>query len=144
MFAMESRFWLVPCAALVWLGTLNERGAATSHALRQSGCYFGLASSPNGEKENKMRMGIAAIVATTASVAMAGEIEDAHRQAVAGRDSYWNCLAREYSGKATRAGRGRISLPISRACVLPKGRIFGLRWWITFRCNPQALTREHL
>ena len=44
-----------------------------------------------------MRMVIAAIVATTASVAIAGEIEDAHRQAVAGRDSYWNCLAREYS-----------------------------------------------
>ena len=75
--------------------------------LRQSGCYFGLASSPNGEKENKMRMVIAAIVATTASVAMAGEIEDAHRQAVAGRDSYWNCLAREYSRESNKSRSGQ-------------------------------------
>ena|ERR1700694_2857357 len=60
------------------------------------GCYFGLALRQEGEKENKMRMAIAAVMAMTASAAMAGEIDDAHRLAVAGRDSYWNCLAREY------------------------------------------------
>jgi len=54
-----------------------------------------------------MRMVIAAIVATTASVAMAGEIEDAHRQAVAGRDSYWNCLAREYSRESNKSMSGQ-------------------------------------
>jgi hypothetical protein len=43
-----------------------------------------------------MRMVMAAIVAMIPAVAIAGELEDAHRQAVAGRDSYWNCLAREY------------------------------------------------
>src|ERR1700733_6000814 len=40
---------------------------------------------------------LAAALAVTASVsvAMADEIEDAHRQAISGRDSYWNCLAQE-------------------------------------------------
>jgi len=39
---------------------------------------------------------IAAILAMTTSVAIADEVDDAHRLAVSGRDSYWNCLAREY------------------------------------------------
>ena len=43
-----------------------------------------------------MRLMIAAILAMTTSVAIADEIDDAHRLAVSGRDSYWNCLAREY------------------------------------------------
>jgi hypothetical protein len=43
-----------------------------------------------------MRTVVAAVVAMTASAAVADDIDDAHRQAVAGRDSYWNCLAREY------------------------------------------------
>ena len=43
-----------------------------------------------------MRMVIAAVVAMMISAAMADELEDAHRLAVAGRDSYWKCLAREY------------------------------------------------
>ena len=45
---------------------------------------------------------ILAAFAMTTSAAMAGEIEDAHRQAVAGRDSYWNCLAREYQRDRNR------------------------------------------
>ena len=43
-----------------------------------------------------MRAIVLAMVAITASAAMADEVEDAHRLAVSGRDSYWNCLAREY------------------------------------------------
>ena len=45
-----------------------------------------------------MRMIMAVVLAMTASasVAMAGEIDDAHRQAISSRDSYWNCLAQEY------------------------------------------------
>jgi hypothetical protein len=43
------------------------------------------------------RIVIAAILAMTASAAVADDIEDAHRQALTGRDSYWNCLAQEYS-----------------------------------------------
>lgn len=44
-----------------------------------------------------MRAIIAAAIAMTASVAMADDIDDAHRQAISGRDSYWNCLAQEYT-----------------------------------------------
>jgi hypothetical protein len=43
-----------------------------------------------------MRAFILAALVMTASAAAASDIDDAHRQAVAGRDSYWNCLAREY------------------------------------------------
>jgi hypothetical protein len=43
-----------------------------------------------------MRALMLAALVMTASAAVAGELDDAHRQAIAGRDSYWNCLAREY------------------------------------------------
>ena len=43
-----------------------------------------------------MRALAAAVLAMTFSAAMADELDDAHRLAVSGRDSYWNCLAREY------------------------------------------------
>ena len=91
-----------------------------------------------------MRMVVAAVVAMIISAAMADELDDAHRLAVAGRDSYGNAWPGSIRATATRACRGRISLPISRACALLKGRIFGLRRWITFRCNLQALMWEHL
>ena len=44
-----------------------------------------------------MRAFIGLVLGITASAAAADEIGDARRQAVAGRDSYWNCLAQEYS-----------------------------------------------
>ena len=40
---------------------------------------------------------MAAALAMTASGALADELDDAHKLAVQGRDSYWNCLAQEYS-----------------------------------------------
>ena len=45
------------------------------------------------------------------------EAEDAHRQAVAGRDTYWNCLAREYGrdGNKTMSGQDFTSL-IANVC----------------------------
>ena len=48
----------------------------------------------------------AAALLLTASAAMADEIDDAHRLALVGRDSYWNCLAQEYSlpGNKTMSG----------------------------------------
>jgi hypothetical protein len=49
-----------------------------------------------------MRAIVLAMVAITASAAMADEVEDAHRLAVSGRDSYWNCLAREYPRDSNR------------------------------------------
>ena len=38
---------------------------------------------------------LAAVIASSA--ALADDVELAHKQAVAGRDSYWNCLAQEYT-----------------------------------------------
>src|SRR5260370_40386791 len=53
-----------------------------------------------------MRLIIAAVVAMIISAAMADELEDAHRLAVAGRDSYWKCLAREYSRDSNKRMSG--------------------------------------
>jgi hypothetical protein len=44
-----------------------------------------------------MRMLIVAILMLSANGVLADEIDDAHRQAITGRDTYWNCLAQEYS-----------------------------------------------
>jgi hypothetical protein len=52
---------------------------------------------PGWAKEHPMRIMLAAVLAMTTSAAIADDIEDAHKDALAGRDSYWNCLAREYS-----------------------------------------------
>jgi hypothetical protein len=64
-----------------------------------------------------MRAMILAVVAMMPSVAMADEIEDAHRQAVAGRDTYWNCLAQQYNrdGNKGMSGPDFTSL-IASAC----------------------------
>ena len=53
--------------------------------------------------ENGMRMIVAAALAMTASGALADEIDDAHRLALQGRDSYWNCLAREYQNDGAKS-----------------------------------------
>jgi|SRR5580698_11006984 hypothetical protein len=55
------------------------------------------------KKERRMRMGLVALIAMTASAAMADDTEDAHRQAISGRDSYWNCLAQEYSREGNKS-----------------------------------------
>lgn len=44
-----------------------------------------------------MRAFVVAVAVMAVSAAAADEVDDARRQAVAGRDSYWNCLAREYA-----------------------------------------------
>jgi hypothetical protein len=50
-----------------------------------------------------MRVIIAAILAMTASAAVAADdLDVAHKEAVASRDSYWNCLAQEYSREANK------------------------------------------
>lgn len=59
----------------------------------------------------------AAILAMTASAAMADEIDDAHRLALAGRDSYWNCLAREYTPDSIKKMSGQdFTLHIASVC----------------------------
>ncbi len=74
-----------------------------------------------------MRVMMAAMLAMTSSVAIADEIDDAHRLAVSGRDSYWNCLAREYPRDSNKnlseagfRGADRRRLPI-RAAEFPGG-----------------------
>ena len=64
-----------------------------------------------------MRMIIVAVLATMSSVALADDIDDAHRQAISGRDSYWNCLAQQYQreASATMSGADFTSL-IATAC----------------------------
>src|ERR1700726_4225419 len=61
-------------------------------------------------------LAVAAMIMTTAA-ATAGDIEDAHRQAISGRDSYWNCLAEEYSrdGNNGMSGQDFTSL-IASVC----------------------------
>jgi hypothetical protein len=69
------------------------------------------------EQENKMRMVMAAIVAMTASAAMADEVDDAHRLALSGRDSYWHCLAREYNQDSNKSMSGQdFTLHIASVC----------------------------
>jgi len=48
-----------------------------------------------------------AFLALTASAGIADELDDAHRLAVSGRDSYWNCLAREYQREANKGMSGQ-------------------------------------
>jgi hypothetical protein len=54
-----------------------------------------------------MRALMVAVVAMTASVAMADDVDDAHRLALSGRDSYWNCLAREYQQDSNKGLSGQ-------------------------------------
>jgi hypothetical protein len=64
-----------------------------------------------------MRALIVAVVAMTASAALGDDLDDAHRQALAGRDSYWNCLAREYSRDSNKGMSGeQFTALISGAC----------------------------
>ncbi len=72
-----------------------------------------------------MRVLMAAALAMLTSAAMADDIENAHKQTLAGRDSYWNCLAEEYTRDSNKICRGRISHPLSPTRVLPSGRISG-------------------
>ena len=62
-------------------------------------------------------MMIALALATASSGALADEVEDAHRQALQGRDSYWNCLAKEFSRKGTKGMSAQdFTADIAGAC----------------------------
>jgi hypothetical protein len=70
------------------------------------------------KKEKTMRVLMAVAFAMVASAAMADDIENAHKQTLAGRDSYWNCLAEEYTrdSNKTLSGQDFASL-IANACA---------------------------
>jgi len=64
-----------------------------------------------------MRSLIVAAVAMTASASFADEIDDAHRLAVSGRDTYWNCLAQEYQRESNKGmSGGDFTSLIASAC----------------------------
>jgi hypothetical protein len=44
----------------------------------------------------------AAALAVTVSTARANELDDAHRLAISGRDTYWTCLAQEYNAEGNK------------------------------------------
>jgi hypothetical protein len=68
-----------------------------------------------------MRMVMAAILAMTASVATADEVDDAHRLALSGRDSYWHCLAQEYNQDSNKSMSGQ-DFTVHIASVCPSER----------------------
>jgi hypothetical protein len=64
-----------------------------------------------------MRVVLAAALAMVTSAAVADDIENARKQTLVGRDSYWNCLAEEYTrdSNKTLSGPDFASL-IANAC----------------------------
>jgi hypothetical protein len=68
-----------------------------------------------------MRAVIVAILAMTASAAIADDLDDAHRLALSGRASYWHCLAQEYSQDNNRSMSGQ-DFTIHIASVCPSER----------------------
>jgi hypothetical protein len=69
------------------------------------------------KKEIAMRMILAAALVLSASTAMADETDDAHRLAVTGRDTYWTCLAQEYSQESNKGMSGQdFTSHIAEAC----------------------------
>jgi hypothetical protein len=70
-----------------------------------------------GKKENGMRTAIVALLAMAASAAMADDLDDAHRLALSGRDSYWHCLAQEYNQDSNRSMSGQdFTVHIAGVC----------------------------
>lgn len=60
---------------------------------------------------------IVAALALTTSGAMADEIDDAHLLALQARDTYWTCLAGEYSKDSNKAMSGQdFTLHIASVC----------------------------
>ena len=68
-----------------------------------------------------MRIIISLTLTLAASGALGDEIGDAHKLALQGRDSYWNCLAREYQNEGTKNMSAR-DFTTSIASVCPSER----------------------
>jgi hypothetical protein len=69
-------------------------------------------------KGNSMRIFVAAILAMTASAAVADDLDVAHKEALASRDTYWNCLAQEYSrGSNQGLSDQDFTLHLASACA---------------------------
>jgi hypothetical protein len=81
----------------------------------------GLGKLRLAKKDNRMRTVMAAVLAMTASAAMADDLDDAHRLALSGRDSYWHCLAREYNQDGNKSMSGQ-DFTVHIASVCPSER----------------------
>jgi hypothetical protein len=68
-----------------------------------------------------MRAVFLAAAAMITSAALADDLDDAHRLALAGRDSYWNCLAQEYSRDSNKGMSGEAFTELI-ASVCPSER----------------------
>ena len=99
---------------------LSRQGAVMRRhrAVEMLGAVSVIATDKTGTlTENRMRAFILAVLMMTASAALADDVTDAHRQAVSGRDSYWNCLAQEYSRDTNEGMSGPdFTSLIARAC----------------------------
>ena len=95
--------------------------------------------------ENGMRMILAAAFAMIASGALADEVDDAHRLALQGRDSYWNCLAREYSSEGTKGMSAQaFTADIERVCPSERQNFrVALIDYLSLQ-NPKADSGDHL
>lgn len=61
---------------------------------------------------------LALSLALTASAALADEVGNAHKLALQGRDSYWNCLAREYMRPDIKAMSAQdFTADVAGACL---------------------------
>src|SRR5215475_13085619 len=92
-----------------------------------------------------MRMILAAALAMTATGALADELDDAHKLALRGRDSYWNCLAREYSRDGTQ-GMSAKDFTADIESVCPSERqnfMVALIDYLSLQ-NPNAESDAHL
>lgn len=95
-----------------------------------------------------MRRAIATIPAAilmTSSLAIADETGDARRLAVTGRDSYWNCLAREYPRDANRTmSEADFTGLIAQACASERQNFRTSLLELLTLQSPDAETGAHL
>jgi hypothetical protein len=99
------------------------------------------------KKEYGMRMVLAVVLAMTASasVAIADEIDDAHRAAISGRDSYWNCLAQQYSDRGNKSMSDQdFTAHIASVCPSERQNFRALLVDYLSMQNPNADAVDHM
>jgi hypothetical protein len=92
-----------------------------------------------------MRILLALALSLAASGALADEVDEAHHLALQGRDSYWNCLAREYSPDHIKTMSAQdFTADIAAACASERQNFrVTLIDYLSMQ-NPQAEVGSHL
>jgi hypothetical protein len=95
--------------------------------------------------ENTMRMILAAVLAMTASAAVAEEIDEAFKLAVSGRDTYWTCIAQEYGRDANQGlSEPDFTQRVASACPSERQSFrVALVEYLTMK-SPDADAGEHM